>query len=179
MVFTCLVNGCGNSRRNNTEKVVFHELPACIETRQLWLRRLMKSDVGMRKTRKGIISEKGVICSKHFKKSDYYVTETGKNKLKSNSAPSIFKKTSEKCHKVVQRSELSDDDVLTNTVTNSPPSKSPPTDSFEATINEVDNQTNSSWNVKKCPRWREEDILTLTGKNWLNDIVIFRLPLAN
>ncbi|XP_076382518.1 THAP domain-containing protein 2-like [Megalopta genalis] len=87
---TCMVKGCRNKSSDKTRRqrlleeafnITFHSLPKDPERRQLWLHNLMLDNV--------IIVKKVVVCSVHFKDSDFDRTSLSCVRLKPHAVPYI------------------------------------------------------------------------------------------
>ncbi|CAH2217749.1 jg9956, partial [Pararge aegeria aegeria] len=72
---------------SETEEVSFHEIPTTQSIRHSWL-----ESIGVNEN---CLPEDPVVCSQHFQKDDFHMTECGSNKLRNNSIPSAFRSTSD------------------------------------------------------------------------------------
>ena len=87
----CLIKGCESVKKKGTT-CSFHEIPANIATRKLWLKTFEENNVypvdasGSYKQ----ITDYSLICERHFLPEDY---ETGRKRrvLKKTAVPSIFR----------------------------------------------------------------------------------------
>ncbi|XP_022095217.1 uncharacterized protein LOC110981714 [Acanthaster planci] len=86
----CCIPNCRNDfRYNQTTSLSFHPFPKAADGRNQWIQ-----EIGAKFGQDLQVTKDTRICSRHFRKSDFVITETGMKKIKPRVLPSKFQPSS-------------------------------------------------------------------------------------